>query len=232
MKTIANEYMGDAFRTYMAQIGDLPLLSRAEELAVAKRIEAARQRYRRELFAQDFILKAALRLLRNVGAGGVRPREALEISANDPAEKHRLLEQMELDVELIDELLRQNREDFTLAIARGLCKSRRQEAWRRLLFRRSEAQALAERLQVRTQPLRPALEQLKRISAEMDSIRAQLARRHRDILDPQERVELHRRLQWCWRVLRRFAAGSPESPSSSDSTRWPGRTCATATCGW
>ncbi|HUT13668.1 MAG TPA: sigma-70 family RNA polymerase sigma factor [Thermoguttaceae bacterium] len=201
MKMISNEYAADAFRTYMEQIGDLPLLSRAEELAVAKRIESARLRYRRELFAQDFILKATLRLLKSVRSGGVRPREALEISANDPAEKHRILDQMELDVELIDDLLRHNREDFTLAVARGLSKGRRQEAWRRLLRRRSEAHGLAERLRVRTQPLRPALEQLKRISAEMDDLQAQLADRDRHSDDRLHRMELHRRLQYLMREV-------------------------------
>jgi len=201
MKSIVNERASDAFQTYMEQIGDLPLLSRDEELAVAKRIERARRRYRREVFAQDFILKATLRLLKGVDSGGVRPRDALDISANDPAAKHRVLERLAMDVESVEDLLRQNREDFTLAVARGLAKSRRQEAWRRVLIRRGEARALAEELRVRTRPLRPALEQLKRISAEMDGLRAQLADRHRDTDAPLHRMEIRRRLQYLMRKV-------------------------------
>ena len=46
-----NEYEPGSIRTYLMQMGDIPLLSRSEELAAARQIRKTRRRLRRGMLS-------------------------------------------------------------------------------------------------------------------------------------------------------------------------------------
>ena len=56
----------DPVRMYLTQMGEIPLLTRAEEIALAKKIEVTRKRFRRSLLESDFPLRTAIEILRKV----------------------------------------------------------------------------------------------------------------------------------------------------------------------
>ena len=47
----------DPIRMYLSQMAEIPLLSREEEISLAKKIEVSRKRFRRTLLSSDFALK-------------------------------------------------------------------------------------------------------------------------------------------------------------------------------
>ncbi len=67
-----SEPTDDPVRMYLMQMGEIPLLTREQELAIAKRIERTRRRYRHSMLASDYVLQAAVALLEDVRDGRLR----------------------------------------------------------------------------------------------------------------------------------------------------------------
>ena len=59
-----DDHIDDPVRMYLMQMGEIPLLSRAEEIASAKEIERTRLRFRNTMLASDYLLQGAVSLLR------------------------------------------------------------------------------------------------------------------------------------------------------------------------
>ena len=59
----------DPVRMYLTQMGEIPLLTRKEEIALAKEIEITRARFRRKLLECDYVIQAAVKVLRRVHTG-------------------------------------------------------------------------------------------------------------------------------------------------------------------
>jgi len=64
--------MGDSVQTYLTQMGRMPLLTREQEVAIARRIEDAERRVRIHLHRLGFIVRAYLDLAQEVLAGRER----------------------------------------------------------------------------------------------------------------------------------------------------------------
>lgn len=62
----------DPVQLYLAQMGDVPLLSREEEQHLAQRIEKTRDRFRRKLLATDLMLQAGAEMMQKMLSGKMR----------------------------------------------------------------------------------------------------------------------------------------------------------------
>jgi RNA polymerase primary sigma factor len=164
----------DPVRMYLMQMGEIPLLSRAEEIAAAKGIERTRARYRQTMLASDYLLQGAATLLRKVRDGQLRLDRTIEVSVTNTVEKKNILKRLGPNLRTIEHLLLQNRRDFAAALSRSQPLSERREAWRRLMRRRYKAVRLVEEMNLRISRLQPLMEKLKEISARMVCLRDQL----------------------------------------------------------
>jgi RNA polymerase primary sigma factor len=64
----------DPVRMYLTQMGEIPLLSRQEEIALAKKIEVTRKRFRRKVLECDYALCNVVETLKRVHQrAAVRP---------------------------------------------------------------------------------------------------------------------------------------------------------------
>jgi len=59
----------DPIRMYLSQMAVIPLLTRDEEISLAKRIEIARKQYRRAVLSNGYALSATVETLRRVHEG-------------------------------------------------------------------------------------------------------------------------------------------------------------------
>ncbi|TWU16785.1 RNA polymerase sigma factor RpoD/SigA [Allorhodopirellula heiligendammensis] len=169
----------DPVRMYLMQMGQIPLLTRDQEVSAAVQIEATRERYRHCMMATDFMLQAALKLLQQVRDKQLRLDRTIEVSVTNAAEKKAIMKRIVPNTRTLGHLLERNRNDYLTAINKSLPMRRRRAAWRNLVVRRNKAVRLVEEMNLRTNKLQPIFEKLRRSAMRMNEIRQILDAPHR-----------------------------------------------------
>jgi RNA polymerase primary sigma factor len=169
------EATDDPVRVYLMQMGEIPLLTRQQELNSAKRIEGTRTRYRNWMVATDFMLQGATKLLEQVRDGKLRLDRTIEVSVTNAAEKTAIMKRIVPNVQTLRHLLLRNHGDFHLAISRRADSATRKAAWIRLVRRRNKALRLIEEMNLRTNRLEPIFTKLVAICDRMQVLKQQYA---------------------------------------------------------
>ena len=191
----------DPVRMYLMQMGQIPLLTRDQEISAAKQIERTRDRYRHSMLATDLCLRGALRLLEQVRDKKLRLDRTIEVSVTNATEKRAIMKRIVPNVRTLQHLLSQNRDDFLTAVNKRLPMRQRRAAWRNLVTRRNKAVRLVEEMNLRTGKLQPLFERLREASQRMREIRELLADPERLALPGmQSERELRSELQYLMRL--------------------------------
>jgi RNA polymerase primary sigma factor len=201
----ADDQIDDPVRMYLMQMGEIPLLNRDQEIDSARRIEFTRRRFRHSMLASDYLLQGAVSLLEKVRDGKLRLDRTIEVSVTNTAGKKKILLRLVPNLKTLVHLLKLNRADFRVAISRSTSRTKRREAWQRLICRRNKAVRLIEELNLRTGRLQPLLANLDEISRRMVVLRDHLAAREPSPLGTPD--ELRRELRQLMRI-------TLESPST------------------
>jgi RNA polymerase primary sigma factor len=161
-------------RMYLMQMGQIPLLTRDQEVQIAREIERARRRYRHYMLATDYVLQGAVSALEKVRDGQLRLDRTVEVSVTNIAEKRRILQRLGPNLKTLRRMLVQNHADYRTAVSKRTSAVEKKTAWRLLSRRRSKAVRLVEELNLRTTRLQPLFERLLEIHERMEMIRHQL----------------------------------------------------------
>ncbi|MEE2685815.1 MAG: sigma-70 family RNA polymerase sigma factor [Planctomycetota bacterium] len=164
----------DPIRMYLMQMGRIPLLSREEEIAIAKWVEASQARYRKSMLSTDYMLQQAVGLLEDVRNKKLRLDRTIEVSVTDAKGKKALLSRLDPNLLTLHRLLLANRADFHIALNARRRENPRRKAWRRLIKRRGKAQRLVEELHLRTGRLETLLKDLEKINQRMQQLKQQM----------------------------------------------------------
>jgi RNA polymerase primary sigma factor len=174
VKTGQTAHIDDPVRIYLMQMGEMPLLSRDEEVKAAQRIEKARRIYRYGMLANDFVLAGAVKLLEDVRDGRLRLDRTIEVSVTNLSKKKRIVQLLSPNLETLHHLLEKNQEDFLIVVSKRQLDADRHDAWQRIIRRRTKATRLIEEFGLRTNRLRPILEKVRQISFRMDELKTEL----------------------------------------------------------
>ncbi|HET6882508.1 MAG TPA: sigma-70 family RNA polymerase sigma factor [Pirellulales bacterium] len=205
--SLGGDRIDDPVRIYLMQMGEIPLLTREQEVASAKEIDRTRRRYRMTLLASDFLLQGAVTLLKKVRDGELRLDRTVDVSVTDAAQKKRIMARLHPNLKTLDHLLKQNEHDFHTVISRSAKMADRRAAWRKLVLRRHKAVRLVEELDLRTQRLQPLMEKLADISRRMDALLQQIDELRRRGADNTQTASLRKELRYLMRI-------TLESPST------------------
>jgi RNA polymerase primary sigma factor len=164
----------DPVRMYLTQMGEIPLLTRQEEITLAKRIEITRARFRRCLLECDYVIQLAVKVLNRVHIGELPFDRTVQVSVTDRLEKEQILGRFPHNLRTIETLLRQNRDDYRIATSKSYKMGQRRDAWHRLGRRRRRAVKLVEELGLRTQRIEPMIRALEDFSRRVDTLRGQI----------------------------------------------------------
>jgi len=164
----------DPIRMYLTQMAIVPLLSREEEISLAKRIEVTRKRFRRTLLSCDYAMRNTVRTLHKVQRGDLPFDRTIKVSLTERLTKEQIQARMPHNLPLLDQLLREQREDFSKLISKSTPPEEKRAARRDFLRRRAKMLTLVEELSLRTRRVQPNMEPLEEMSRRMDEIRAKL----------------------------------------------------------
>ena len=164
----------DSVEIYLQQMGQMPMLTRQQELEAARRIQLARHRFRRHMMASDYILQRLVGELQATIDGEARLDGVVEVALGNVKEKNRIRKLLKPNLPTLRHLLEANRGDFLLAVDANRPVASRRGAWRRIMTRRGKAGRLVEEASPRMQRILPMLADLKEISRRMDVLCEQL----------------------------------------------------------
>ena len=99
------EYEPGSIRTYLMQMGDIPLLIRREELATARRIERTRRICGVRSWKATTSCDRPSSILDEVLTGRMRLEQAVEVSLSDPSMAGGLLRRIEANRRTLEHLL-------------------------------------------------------------------------------------------------------------------------------
>jgi RNA polymerase primary sigma factor len=177
----------DPVRMYLTQMGEIPLLTRKEEIHLARKIEITRAAFRRKLLCCDYVIRSAVKVLHRVHRGELPFDRTVQVSVTDRLEKDQILGRLPHNLATLDRLLERNAEDYRLATTKSQKPADRKAAWKRLSRRRCRAVLLVEELGLRTQRIEPMIGQLEQFSARIDQLKAQIEQMKKDKKSPAER---------------------------------------------
>jgi RNA polymerase primary sigma factor len=164
----------DPVRMYLTQMGEIPLLTRQQEIALAKEIEITRARFRRKLLECDYVIQHAVKVLKRVYLGELPFDRTVQVSVTDRLEKEQILGRFPHNLKTVEILLQRNKRDYRLATKKSLRMSERRDAWRRLGRRRLRAVRLVEELGLRTQRIESSIKTLEDFSRRVDELQAKI----------------------------------------------------------
>jgi RNA polymerase primary sigma factor len=156
----------DPVRMYLSQMGSIPLLTRDEEIRLAKKIETMRMIFRRRCFESDYILALAVQTLRQVESGELPFDRTMRISTLEQHSKDKVLKRLPGNLASIEKLLHLNRLDWDrqqLAEREG-DKPAAEEIAARIASRRRRMSALGEECCLRTGRIIPLMRKLRSIA--------------------------------------------------------------------
>ena len=164
----------DPVRMYLTQMGEIPLLTRQQEIQLAKRIEITRRRFRLRLLECDYVFQAAYKTIRRVHDGELPFDRTVQVSVTDRLEKDQILGRLPHNLRTVEVLLKRNRRDYLIAVSRSQGKQKRKAAWMRLGRRRRRAVRLLEELGLRTQRIETMIRAVEEFSRRVDEIKTRV----------------------------------------------------------
>src|SRR5947207_5619340 len=103
----------DPVRMYLTQMGEIPLLTREQEIALAKKIEITRKIFRSKVLESDYCLQSAVEILQQVDDGDLPFDRTMKIStAEDQADKGTIGQRIPLNLESVRRMLTRNRDEW------------------------------------------------------------------------------------------------------------------------
>lgn len=167
----------DPIRMYLTQMGEIPLLTREEEIALAKKIEITRKRFRRELMESDYAMKSTIDVLTMVHTSDLPFDRTIKVSVTEGLEKTQIQARMPHNLRTLENMRRAYvQEAETLILDTSIPIDERRERERKLKARRRKMVILVEELSIRTQRLAPIMKRIEQISQRMTELERRLNR--------------------------------------------------------
>jgi RNA polymerase primary sigma factor len=175
---IHQKSVDDPIRMYLSQMGNIPLLTREEELRLAKKIETTRMIFRRRCLESDYVVSQVVEILKMVRAGQLPFDRTMRVSTADPQSREKITRRIPVNLPTLEKLLAANRRDWEMVQAARREGDKEQVLRLRagLRSRRRRMARLAEECCVRTGRLIPLFRKLRSITKKMVDLDQELKR--------------------------------------------------------
>ncbi|MFM8979833.1 MAG: RNA polymerase sigma factor RpoD [Planctomycetia bacterium] len=168
---ITTEKIDDPVRMYLTQMGEIPLLTRDEEISLSKKIEITRKRYRHRVLNSGVGIAGAIRILQEVARGDLAFDRTLRIGTADPVGKDDLQKRMPVNLRTLEKLSGLLKQDVERRVHGKLGDRARERVERDILVKRFKALSLMEEVAIQTKKIRPIHEECYELAQEVQELR-------------------------------------------------------------
>jgi len=188
-------HIDDPVRMYLTQMGEIPLLTRDKEIALARKIEVTRRRFRRKVLECDYALRQVVETLKRVMAGDLPFDRTIKVSQTENLEKDKILQRMPHNLRTLEPLMEHNVEDFQRMTDDRTEAAEREELRERLRLRRRKTVTLVEELSIRTQKVQPLMKKMEQIGGRMTELEDGVTALRGNRAAREEKANLEKELQ-------------------------------------
>ncbi|MGD0572658.1 MAG: RNA polymerase sigma factor RpoD [Sedimentisphaerales bacterium] len=165
----------DPVRTYLTQMGEIPLLNRENEISLARKIEVSRMTFRRKMLENDYCAKNSVEILQQVQQGGLSFDRTMKISTAENLIRSVIKKRLPQNLKTINALLAMNQALFKEFLQLGSDSPKAVPVLRRLTRNRKRIATLLEELSLRTSRIAPVKEKLHGMAAKMHQLQTIIA---------------------------------------------------------
>jgi RNA polymerase primary sigma factor len=165
----------DPVRLYLTQMGEIPLLSREEELRLASRIEITRKRFRTMVLESPVAVVEAIRILEDVKNGDLAFDRTLKADSSIDLPKIEILERLPAIIDELRQTVFDSQDCFERMNKHSLGSQARDQARSKLRDNRRRCVELLEGLKLQSKKIKPMMEKLQALSAKLDDLETKLA---------------------------------------------------------
>jgi RNA polymerase primary sigma factor len=201
----SSKRIDDPVRMYLTQMGTIPLLTRDQEIRLAKKIETTRMIFRRRVLEHEYACELAVEILEQVQTGALPFDRTMRVSTAETNAKDKIAKRIPANVPTIKKLVEANRLDWSAmqdAIAEGDTEG---AAVRRARIdeRRRRLATLVEECSLRTSRISPFHKKLQAMSRKMQSLQNELKRAEKspDRFDPEDVIVMREELDGLRRIV-------------------------------
>ncbi|MCH8193166.1 MAG: RNA polymerase sigma factor RpoD [Planctomycetes bacterium] len=169
VETDNSRRIDDPIRMYLTQMGQIPLLNRESEIALARKIEISRMTFRRKMLESDYCAKSSVDLLMQVHAGTLSFDRTLKTGESDLTSKTTIKKRIPFNLDTVDKLFKINADLFPLIQGAKHVDDVRSEI-RHLHRNRRKIATLLEELSLRTSRIQPVKDKLHGICEKMQQL--------------------------------------------------------------
>ncbi len=159
----------DPIRMYLTQMGEIPLLTRKDEISLARKIELARMGFRRKMLESDYCAKNAVDVLRQVEEGALSFDRTMKISTAENFVRAVIKKRLPVNLATVNKLLENNRNMFDKLIS-SKSATEKAELIKRIYRNRRKVATMLEELSLRTSRIQPMKNKLHGISQKMHQL--------------------------------------------------------------
>jgi len=164
----------DPIRMYLTQMGEIPLLVRSGEIALARKIELARMAFRRKMLESDYCARNSLDIIQRVHEGTLSFDRTMKISTAENLVRAVIKKRLPQNVQTVDKLLKANQTLFKKSLQPPTVEM--QKDWIKRIYRnRRKIATLLEELSLRTSRIQPVKKKLHGISQKMRQLERTIA---------------------------------------------------------
>jgi len=177
----------DPVRMYLTQMGEIPLLTRPQEIALAKKIELTRMAFRKLVLQSDYCVGQAVEIMQQVSDGRLPFDRTMKVSTSEAMAKNTITKLLPENLATVRKLMDLNQSDFQKLNGTRMSAAARAATVRGLAQRRRKIAKLLEELSLRTSRIIPLMRKLEGLHRKMCDLEKRLvAERKRPTLPPED----------------------------------------------